>query len=118
MNGPPPSGAASDTNSYYYLANIVVETNNTLQNFFGAAFSGGVPTQFQNIYLHDAPGSPFQMGGCQGCHGAVGQALGGDMSVLLSSAPLNENSRPESIDAGPAAALRSYLARSAAITGR
>ena len=50
--------------------------------------------------------------------GAVGQALGGDMSVLLSSAPLNENSRPESIDAGPAAALRSYLARSAAITGR
>jgi hypothetical protein len=118
MNGPPPSGAPSDTNSYYYLANIVVETNNTLQNFFGAAFSGGVPTQFQNIYLHDAAGSPFQMGGCQGCHGAVGQALGGDMSVLFSSAPVNANSRPESIDAGPAAALRSYLARSAAILAR
>jgi hypothetical protein len=118
MNGPPPSGAPSDTNSYYYLANIVVETNNTLQNFFGAAFSGGVPTQFQNVYLNDAAGSPFQMGGCQGCHGAAGQALGGDMSVLLSSGPLNANSRPESIDAGPDAALRSYLARSAAILAR
>ncbi|MBV9248551.1 MAG: hypothetical protein JO227_04805 [Acetobacteraceae bacterium] len=118
MNGPPPAGAPSDMKSYYYLANIVVETNNTLQNFFGAAFGGGVPTQFQNVYLHGAAGSPFQMGGCQGCHGAAGQALGGEMSVLLSSAPLNSNSRPESIDAGPDAALRSYLARSAAILAR
>jgi hypothetical protein len=35
VNGPPSKKAPSDDISYYYLANFVVETNQTLQNFAG-----------------------------------------------------------------------------------
>jgi hypothetical protein len=111
MDGPPASGAPSDTNSYYYLANIVVETNQTLQNFFGQA-PAGLTQPLKNVYLNGAAGSPFRMGGCQGCHGAQGQANGGDMSVLLAFASSNSNFGPESMNAEPVAAQRSYLARS------
>ena len=40
VNGPPSPTAPMDDLSYYYLANIVVETNQTLQNFFGIAPMG------------------------------------------------------------------------------
>jgi hypothetical protein len=36
-NGPPSPTAPTDDLSYYYLANIMVETNQTLQNFFAIA---------------------------------------------------------------------------------
>jgi hypothetical protein len=90
--GRPPSQASSDTNSYYYLANIVVETNQTLQNFFGRA-KKGVTEPLKNVYLNGTAGSPFQMGGCQGCHGAQGQANGGDMSPVMAFAPSNSSRR-------------------------
>jgi hypothetical protein len=111
VNGPPPPPATMDDLSYYYLANIVVETNQTLQNFAGTAPTG-VVAPFLNVYLNGASGSPFQMGGCQGCHGTQGQAVGGDMSRLIAAAPSNSNLAPESIDADEAAAVKSYLERS------
>ena len=113
MDGPPPSQASSDTNSYYYLANIVVETNQTLQNFFGQAPTG-VTEALKNVYLNGTAGSPFQMGGCQGCHGAEGQANGADMSPVIAFAPFNSNNSAESIDLEPEPSLRSYRARTAA----
>jgi hypothetical protein len=114
--GPPPSPvtppppATMDALSYYYLANIVVETNQTLQNFAGSLpLITAVP--FLNVYVNGSSGSPFQMGGCQGCHGAAGQSNGGDMSVLIGFGPSNAAS-PESIDADAARAAKSYAIRS------
>jgi hypothetical protein len=111
VNGPPSRTAPPDDVSYYYLANIVVETNQTLQNF-----EGSLPlitaTPFLNVYLNGATGSPFQMGGCQGCHGAAGQSNGGDMSVLIGFGPSNAAGPPESINNPPEAAAKSYAVRS------
>jgi len=117
VNGPPSATAPSDELSYYYLANIVVETNQTLQNFFGAAPAGLVQPA-KNVYLNSAPGSPFQMGGCQGCHGTQAQSIGGDMSRLIGDAPSNSAGPPESIDADETASVRSYLQRSKAVIQR
>jgi hypothetical protein len=111
INGPPPSNAPADTNSYYYLANIVVETNQTLQNFYGAA-PNGVVVPAKNIYLNGNAASPFQMGGCMGCHGTQGQIIGGDMSRLVGVAPSNSNQPPESIDSSTEESLKSYVRRS------
>jgi hypothetical protein len=111
VTGPPPATASNDDRSYYYLANIVVETNQTLQNFFGAVGSGATPVPFNNVYLNGAAGSPFQMGGCQGCHGTQGQAFGGDMSRLIGFAPGNSNGPPDTIDSDEAVALKAYIAR-------
>jgi hypothetical protein len=111
VNGPPSATAPTDDLSYYYLANIVVETNQTLQNFAGAA-PGGVVIPFLNVYLNGASGSPFQMGGCQGCHGTQGQSVGGDMSRLIAGGPQNSSIAPESIDADAAASVKSYQERS------
>jgi hypothetical protein len=117
VNGPPSATTPSDELSYYYLANIVVETNQTLQNFFGAAPAGLVQPA-KNVYLNGAPGSPFQMGGCQGCHGTQAQSIGGDMSRLIGDAPSNSAGPPESIDADETASVRSYLQRSKAVIQR
>ncbi len=114
VNGPlqpPPGGTASpDALSYYYLANIVVETNQALQNFFGKVGDDGLPKTFENVYLHGAAGSPFVMGGCQGCHGFQGQNQGGDMSVLIAAAGENAQ-QAESIDALPARSTRTVIHR-------
>jgi hypothetical protein len=111
VNGPPSKTAPSDDISYYYLANIVVETNQTLQNFAGSLpLITEVP--LLNVYLNGAPGSPFQMGGCQGCHGAAGQSNGGDMSILIGFGPSNAAGPPESIDNAPETAAKSYAVRS------
>jgi hypothetical protein len=111
VNGPPSKTASPDDLSYYHLANIVVETNQTLQNFAGSLpLITAIP--FLNVYLNGAVGSPFQMGGCQGCHGAAGQSNGGDMSVLIGFGPSNAAGPPESIDNAPEAATKSYAVRS------
>ena len=36
VDGPPPATATADELSYYYMANIMVETNQVLQNFTGS----------------------------------------------------------------------------------
>lgn len=110
VSGPPPTGTSADDLSYYYLANIVVETNQALQNFFGKVGSNGSPKTFENVYLNGASGSPFVMGGCQGCHGFQGQNSGGDMSVLIAQAGENAQ-RAESIDSSPVTSVRTVIRR-------
>ena len=43
IDGPPPATATADDLSYYYLANIMVETNQTLQNFTGEVGDARMP---------------------------------------------------------------------------
>ena len=63
-----------------------------------------------NIYLNGAPGSPFQMGGCQGCHGFQGQLLGGDMSPVVAAAGQNAQ-QAKSIDSLSATSTRTVIHR-------
>jgi hypothetical protein len=88
----PPYTATNPAPSSYYQANIVVETNRSLQLFAGGlSYSGGgVSTEWnqdgsahQNSYY---AGHFYNMGGCMGCHGSQGQnpaQQAGDFSVIL-----------------------------------
>jgi len=88
----PPYTAKNPAPSSYYQANIVVETNRSLQLFAGGLsdMGGGVSTEWnqdgtphKNSYYG---GTFYNMGGCMGCHGSQGQnPLGqaGDFSVIL-----------------------------------
>jgi hypothetical protein len=84
----------SNPNSYY-LANIVVETNHSLQLFsgglvadagtgsnsdYGTQFPGGTVPIHQNTFQQ---GTGYNMGGCMGCHGSQGQSQGGNFSVIV-----------------------------------
>jgi hypothetical protein len=83
----------------FHLANSVIETDYTLQNFSGRIASNGAPTDlpanfddfdaarttFQNILAFDEAGnltSTYNMGGCMGCHGNA-QLAGSDFSFIL-----------------------------------
>jgi hypothetical protein len=68
-------------NSSFFLSNIVIETNEELQNFTGEL--AGNTKDAQNIW---AKGTHLNMGGCMGCHG-VAQSKGADFSFLLVGAP-------------------------------
>jgi hypothetical protein len=110
---PPDASATPDDLSYYYMANIMVETNQPLQNFSGslsASIPPPSPGRTNNVYVSGAPGSPFQMGGCQGCHGFQGQYLGGDMSVLVAQGASNSQT-VESIDSPDGTSIRTYRNR-------
>jgi hypothetical protein len=88
----PPYTAAHPAPSSYYQANIVVETNRSLQLFAGGLSlgGGGISTEWnqdgtphKNTYYG---GAFYNMGGCLGCHGSQGQNPGGqagDFSVIL-----------------------------------
>jgi hypothetical protein len=82
----------------YYLANIVVETNRSLQLFSGglvAAGATGSNGDYESQFTKDGSGgtavhhnmfyngSGYNMGGCMGCHGSQGQDQGGDFSVIM-----------------------------------
>jgi hypothetical protein len=112
VTGPPPASATADDLSYYYMANIMVETNQPLQNFTGSVQASlqTPPGKRNNVYVNGAAGSPFQMGGCQGCHGFQGQLLGGDMSVLVANG-FSNSTFAESIDADDATSIRTYRRR-------
>jgi hypothetical protein len=84
-------------NQPYYMANLVVETNNGLQNFQGlppnikplsSQYSGFTPTtNLPLAYNPNVPNVSFNgnaqtMGGCMGCHG-VAQILGSNFSFVL-----------------------------------
>lgn len=85
---------APDNSSTFFLANSVVETNSTLQDFEGALIangpSAGVKTSFNNAggpftNVHVPAGAQYQafnMGGCMGCHGNA-QVAGTDFSFIL-----------------------------------
>jgi hypothetical protein len=87
----PPYTATNPAASTYYLANIVVETNRSLQLFSGGLTNGGANgaiatdwnadgTQHKNTYYG---GVHNNMGGCMGCHGSQGQEQAGDFSVIM-----------------------------------
>jgi hypothetical protein len=88
----PPYTAANPAPSSYYQANIVVETNRSLQLFAGGLSlgGGGISTDWnqdgsphKNTYYG---GHFYNMGGCMGCHGSQGQnpaGQAGDFSVIL-----------------------------------
>ena len=89
FNGP--YDAQHPSPASYYLANIVVETNRSLQQFSGG-LSPNIATDWdgngerhKNTYYN---GTFYNMGGCMGCHGSQGQSPGtnppGDFSVILS----------------------------------
>jgi hypothetical protein len=90
----------------FSMANIVVETNNTLQAFQGALIANGpdagVKTSFNNAggpftNVHVAAGSQYKaynMGGCMGCHGNA-QVAGTDFSFLLNFGGINFPEYPE-----------------------
>lgn len=85
----PPFTAKNPAPSSYYQANIVVETNRSLQ-----LFAGGLSPNLSTEWNQD--GTPHKnsyyagvfhnMGGCMGCHGSQGQnpaGMAGDFSVIL-----------------------------------
>jgi hypothetical protein len=84
----PPFTAQNPAPSSFYQANIVVETNRSLQ-----MFSGGLNLDTGANTDWNANGTPhtntlyaghaYNMGGCMGCHGSQGQSQGGDFSVIL-----------------------------------
>jgi hypothetical protein len=96
---------AHNPNSYY-LANIVVETNRSLQLFSGglvnsgttgansdydSQFGGSGTTIHHNMFYQ---GSGYNMGGCMGCHGSQGQTQGGDFSVIVANGPVRKPEIP------------------------
>ncbi len=91
--------------STYYQANIVVETNYTLQKFSGqqiangneagqtSNYAGGQP--FYNIHIPKEKNyQKLNMGGCMGCHGNA-QVAGTDFSFMLRGGPVIEPDVPE-----------------------
>ncbi len=94
----PPYTATNPAPSSYYQANIVVETNRSLQ-----LFSGGLSPNVCSDWNQDGTphkntlynGRAYNMGGCMGCHGSQGQipmGMAGDFSVILArgSVPIPE----------------------------
>lgn len=97
----PPYTASNPAPSSYYQANIVVETNRSLQLFAGG-LSPNISTEWnqdgtphKNTYYG---GHFFNMGGCMGCHGSQGQnpaGQAGDFSVILArGGPSNAQPEP------------------------
>lgn len=88
--------------STFYQANIMVETNYTLQNFSGIQTSDGQTSNFKNgspaknVYLLNAARTgyeSFNMGGCMGCHGNA-QVGGSDFSFTLREGPVDAPEAP------------------------
>lgn len=91
------SNIASTDASTYYLANIVIESNEELQNFRGIKAATGADED--NMYTQ---GKALNMGGCMGCHG-VGQLKGADFNFLIANSPFTA---PEVVGASGTISLR------------
>jgi hypothetical protein len=87
----------------FYLANIVVETNRSLQQFQGGLLGGIVQADYAARFGTGETGShknmvynkaAYDMGGCMGCHGSQGQSSAGNFSVILARAGA-QNLAPE-----------------------
>jgi hypothetical protein len=69
-----------DSTSFnYFLANYVVESDPTLNDFHGSGIGHPNNGLANNLYR----GTKLTMGGCQGCHGVAQLTLGTDFSFLL-----------------------------------
>jgi hypothetical protein len=103
--------------STYRQANIVVETNYTLQNFSGRLTDDGqtsdftgTDTPFKNVVVANGDKSAFNrynMGGCMGCHGNA-QISGTDFSFMLNEGPEIEPEAPDFSNAARAALRKKY----------
>lgn len=119
------SGAnLSRQSSTFYQANSVVETDNTLQQFFGGLTGTGLKSNYQgatgstprnyNVYLPPGGGVPsnqftrLDMGGCMGCHGRA-QFVGDDFSFTLRGGPVGAPETPDADDAARIQILRAAL---------
>jgi hypothetical protein len=84
----PPYTAHNPSRSTYYQANIVVETDRSLQLFSGGLVQAGGTGSITDwdMWMADDPGAAFHknsyygggaynMGGCMGCYGSQGQNL-------------------------------------------
>jgi len=102
----------------FFQANIVVETNYTLQLFHGRIQSNGAPTDYPaspptppppNVFVFS--GTPpttvtsYNMGGCMGCHGNA-QVAGTDFSFILNEGAV---SSPEPATASATELSATYL---------
>jgi hypothetical protein len=109
--------------STFYQANSVVETDNTLQQFFGGLTGTGLKSNYQgaapgprnyNVYLPPSGSVPsnqftrIDMGGCMGCHGRA-QFVGDDFSFTLRGGPVKAPETPDADDATRIQLLRSAL---------
>jgi hypothetical protein len=89
----------------FYQANIVVETNYTLQNFSGGQPKNGAPSNYtsqgklyqHNAYVLNSDGtlkSSYDMGGCMGCHAVAQFINGGDFSFIIGAPPAKAPEAP------------------------
>lgn len=105
----------------FYQANSVIETNNTLQQFFGELTLTGLKTAFDspttaayNIYLPPSGSVPsnqftrYDMGGCMGCHGRA-ETVGDDFSFTLRGGPVASPETPSTADQQRLKRLREAL---------
>jgi hypothetical protein len=104
----------------FFQANIVVETNYTLQQFQGristsaggagaptAEVSPGVPPP--NVVTPPPSGTGVvgvNMGGCMGCHGNAQVSKGSDFSFILAEGLTPAPETPSALDGGASAAQR------------
>jgi len=111
--------------STYRQANIVVETNYTLQNFSGQLTDDGqtsdftsirpgsstvTSTPFKNVVVANSAKTAFDrynMGGCMGCHGNA-QISGTDFSFMLLEGPETDPESPDFSKAARAALRKKY----------
>ncbi len=92
-------GGTQSLAATFFLANEMVETNPSLQNFSGGlnTLNGDITNKVYpdgmtppavydyNVFIRQAgkPVAQYNMGGCMGCHGSQGLKMGGDFSRLL-----------------------------------
>ncbi|HET7434027.1 MAG TPA: hypothetical protein VFN10_04855 [Thermoanaerobaculia bacterium] len=86
----------------FFQANIVVETNYTLQLFHGRVATNGAPTDYPtasappppNVYtFNGTKATGVNMGGCMGCHGNA-QVAGADFSFILNEGRVQQPEAP------------------------
>lgn len=105
----------------FYQANIVVETNYTLQQFKGRIAQNDAPTSFQgppppnfpppvpatiapppNVFtVNGSTATGVNMGGCMGCHGNAQVTKGSDFSFILAEGITGAPETPSALDGGP-----------------
>ena len=95
-----PSDKVASAN--YHLANLVIESNEELQNFRGSRFNPSV----KNTYTKDR--EFVNMGGCMGCHGRAQSFKGTDFNFLIGNAPFSEPEIPRLNVITPVFPIRSY----------
>ena len=92
-------------NQEFFLSNFGTETNDTLQ-FFQGSLNGNIPSPDEKkVFTYDSNSKSYtshSSGGCQGCHGAQGQALGYDFSVISST---GNGVLPEAVTPYPGGAI-------------